>query len=160
MLECKSVTLTVDKVALSKLGARVAVDMINAAGKILEKEVKLMLSVPGTFGSRTGKVYDRGRRNHTASAKTGGRSSAGGGEPPAIDTGRLRDSILTQAYEGGKVVKIGPSAAVNYAADLEEGIPDELVPRPYLRPVIDPYIGNDNLARRAATHVSKLGGRV
>ena len=74
-----------------------------------------------------------------------------------MDTGRLRNSIVTQAYDGGKVARIGPSVTVNYAAELEDGIPGEMAPRPYLRPVIDRYAGTDELSRRAAKHAAKLG---
>ena len=148
MLACRGIVLAIDKEAVARLGSRAAVDMVNAAGKILEADVKLMVSVPGTAGPRTGRTYDRGKKQHTASAP---------GEPPAVDTGRLRNSIVTQAYDGGKVARIGPSVTVNYAAELEDGIPGEMAPRPYLRPVMDRYIGNDSLARRAADHARKLG---
>ena len=148
MLACRGIVLAIDKDAVARLGSRAAVDMVNAAGKILEADVKLMVSVPGTAGPRTGRTYDRGKKQHTASAP---------GEPPAVDTGRLRNSIVTQAYDGGKVARIGPSATVNYAAELEDGIPGEMAPRPYLRPVIDRYAGTDELSRRAAKHAAKLG---
>ena len=70
-----------------------------------------------------GREYRRGRRVHIASAP---------GEPPAIDTGVLVNSIQTQV-EGLSAV-VGTN--VEYAAVLEWG-GARLAPRPYFAPAFE-----------------------
>lgn len=148
MLACRGIVLHIDAQKLAELGTDSARKVVAAAAQILERDVKEMVNVPGTFGPRSGNVYLRrkgGTKQHTASAP---------GEPPAVDTGRLRSSIVTETFEGGRVARIGPSVTVDYAAELEDGNEAKhLKPRPFLRPVIDRYSGNSDLADMACKHV-------
>ena len=155
MLACRGIVLHIDAQKLAELGTDSARKVVAAAALILERDVKKMLDVPGTFGWRHGNVYKRRKdesKNHTASAA---------GEPPAVDTGRLMNSVVSQSFDGGNIARIGPSIAVDYAAELEDGNDAKhLKPRPFLRPVIDQYAGNSKLADMAARHVaSKIGGK-
>jgi HK97 gp10 family phage protein len=90
--------------------------VLRAAALILERAAKLQLSHPGT-----GRIYRRGTTAiHQASAP---------GEPPAVDTGNLRNSVGSEVL--GNVVRVG--AAADYAAGLEFGT-DRVAARPWLRP--------------------------
>jgi HK97 gp10 family phage protein len=53
------------------------------------------------------------------------------GQPPHVDTGRLRQSIAWELHSDGRGVRIGTN--VNYGKYLEEGT-RHMAPRPYLRP--------------------------
>lgn len=78
----------------------------------------VLLSQPGT-----GRIYQRGKTvQHQASAP---------GEPPAPDTGRLRQSIQTEVVRGVREVVGIVSANTEYAAGLELGT-EKVRPRPYL----------------------------
>ncbi len=97
--------------------------VLGAMGLILEDAIKRRLSHPGT-----GRLYARGRRVHQASAP---------GEPPAVDTGHLRNSIGSEAVD--QVLRVG--AAAGYAPALEYGsarpVPGGVVfvqPRPFMAP--------------------------
>jgi len=90
--------------------------IIKTACLIVERDVKISMK-PGT-----GNEYLRpGGKIHKASAP---------GEPPAVDTGRLRSSI-THEIEGTKGY-VGTN--VEYALALEIGI--GMKPRPFLRPAL------------------------
>jgi HK97 gp10 family phage protein len=83
-------------------------------------------------GGKTGRVYKKGKKG-----KTLHRASAPG-EAPANDTGRLVNSIRTEAKGNGKTVHIkagGGSKAVKYAVDLEFGT-EKMAPRPFMRPAL------------------------
>lgn len=147
MIACKRIVFHIDTQALAKLGATAEIKIIKAAALILVADVKKMLSVPGTSGFRTGEIYMKGKHKnitHQASAP---------GEPPAVDTGRLRNSIVNQKTHGGRVALIGAAATVEYAEYLEEGRPPKLKARPFLRAVLDRYTGTDELCRKATAHV-------
>jgi len=93
----------------------------RASAEVLLEETKAWLDRPGG-----GRVYRRGRlgsRLHTASAP---------GEPPAPDSGALRDSARIEQGDGEalRVIVSGPGAS-----RLEFGARD-LAPRPYLRPAL------------------------
>jgi phage gpG-like protein len=97
---------------------------------ILEGAVKEELSRPGT-----GRVYERGETTHQASAP---------GQPPAVDTGRLRNSITHAGptWQGDSVeAEVGTN--VEYAAVLEYGGTTgkggrvRLAPRPFMRPALE-----------------------
>ena len=79
-------------------------------------------------GSRTGRVYSRGSKNHIASAA---------GEAPKTDTGNLVANIRLMEEEGGKLVKVGVfgNRAI-YGAWLELGT-STIEPRPWLKPATD-----------------------
>jgi HK97 gp10 family phage protein len=72
-------------------------------------------------GGKSGAVYGR----HQASAP---------GEPPAIDTGNLINSIRHEAEDGGFTQVI--SANAEYAQHLEYGT-RKMAPRPYMRPAAE-----------------------
>lgn len=94
---------------------------IRHAALVLEKTWKLVLSKPGS-----GREYARGKKTHVASAP---------GEPPAVDTGRLRNSI-SHGTVGG-VMRVG--TGVIYARALEYGHKYKnrtLLPRPHARPAL------------------------
>ena len=85
----------------------------------LEGEIKRTLSQPGT-----GRIYGR----HQASAP---------GDPPAVDTGRLRNSIAhTRPQWNGWEVSAEVGTNVEYAAALEFGT-SRILPRPYMRPALE-----------------------
>lgn len=91
-----------------------------AAGLTLEGVIKTLLSQPGT-----GRVYRRGGRVHQASAP---------GNPPAVDTGELRNSVGTEQQPDGSV-EVGTRLAK--AVPLEFGAPERgLLPRPFMRPAV------------------------
>lgn len=89
------------------------------AGLVLEREIKLQLSHPGT-----GRIYKRRSISHQASAP---------GEPPAPDTGSLRNSIGHEAV--GDVLRVGSAMAVVPEA-LEFGT-QRIAPRPFMRPALE-----------------------
>ncbi len=153
MIGSSGIRVIIDRRKLMEFGAQAMAPVIKAVGTILEADVKRMLTVPGTFGPRSGNEYPRqqGKKIHVASAK---------GEPPAVDTGTLRRSVVSvvETSPSGRFVRIGPSALVEYAEDLEYGRPPKLAPRPYLRPVIMRYENTDDLLRRAISHLGGLRG--
>lgn len=91
----------------------------------LEREIKLTLSKPGT-GREYAAARGKGKRKrvHRASAP---------GQPPAVLTGRLRQSI-THGIVDNKM-RVGTN--VEYAPWLEFGTLDNngfIAPRPFMRP--------------------------
>lgn len=94
--------------------ADVGVEVVNA--------IRRRLSTPGT-----GRLYRRRRIVHRASAP---------GQPPAVDTGRLRSSYTWKVGEDpqGAYVEVGTS--VRYAPWLEFGT-RRMRPRPHVRPAIN-----------------------
>ena len=123
-----------------------------AQGLSLERAIKQKLSQAGT-----GKIYvNKGRKSstiHIASAP---------GDPPAIDTGRLRASISTNwsdsgmaegaigsqaesgdgikqpSISGNEVFKVVVGTNVEYSVPLEFGN-KKILPRPFMRPVFDVF---------------------
>ncbi len=77
------------------------------------------LSTPGS-----GRTYSRGGRSHQASAP---------GDGPAVDTGRLRQSIAVVRVADGHY-KVGTN--VQYAPFLEFGT-RRMAPRPFMRPALE-----------------------
>jgi len=84
----------------------------RAGALVLVREIKLELSKPGS-----GRIYG----THQASAP---------GQPPAVDTGVLRNSIDFEVLEAEQKVRVG--SGVDYAPLLEFGTP-RILPRPFMR---------------------------
>lgn len=84
-------------------------------------------------GSKTGRLYKRGKKYHQASAK---------GESPATDSGRLVSHINFYIFRKGLSAKVGVTdmSDVRYARRLEFGGRDKrgvyIAPRPYIRPAL------------------------
>jgi len=74
----------------------------------------------------SGRTYRRGKVTHRASAP---------GQPPAVDTGRLRSSITYELGTSGRVLVARVGTNVNYARHLELGT-SRMRPRPFLRPAL------------------------
>jgi phage gpG-like protein len=93
---------------------------LQAGAVVLQQAVVDKYSTPGT-----GRVYEKynPRRTHQASSP---------GDPPAPDTGALRNSVqITQTERGYRV-----GTNLEYAPPLEYGTP-RIAPRPAWRPAID-----------------------
>lgn len=126
-----------------------------AVGYLMETAVKRSM-VEGT-----GREYKRGSKIHVASAE---------GNPPAVDTGRLRASISTNWTKSGMSRgKVDPEAEVGdgvgaggggdrfvvtvgtnvtYGPLLEFGT-SKMGPRPFIRPVFDQF--KNKIAKLVAT---------
>ncbi len=94
---------------------------MRLAALVLENSWKLVLSKPGG-----GRSYTRGGKQHIASAP---------GQPPAVDTGKLRQSIGHGTVGG--VMRVGTGLV--YALPLEYGYKyasHTLLPRPHARPAL------------------------
>ncbi len=115
------ITVHLDKAKLD----RIAHDLPTAVDKVVGQ---IAFNVQGdaqaSFGSGpAGITYKRGNISHTASAPPG---------PPAVDTGALRDSIVTEHIKQGEWhVQDG----VEYGAFLEYGTP-HMAARPWLYPAV------------------------
>ncbi len=89
----------------------------------LRNDVIDELSHPGT-----GRTYRRGTVTHTASAP---------GSPPAVDTGRLRQSIgIDSSNLSNLKIRVGTN--VDYAAFLEFG-GRTVAPRPFIRTALQHF---------------------
>lgn len=96
---------------------------LRTPAEALLEEVRSQLNRPGT-----GRVYSHGRGRLGARLHQASRP----GEPPAPDTGALRDSARVEPHgDGLRVVVDGASAG-----RLEFGARD-LAPRPYMRPALN-----------------------
>lgn len=90
---------------------------MRAAASQAQAEVVVKLSQPGS-----GRVYGK----HQASAP---------GEPPAPDTGQLRQSVFSEVLRDGNDVVGRVVENKEYAAPLETGT-DKIAPRPHVRVAI------------------------
>ena len=98
---------------------------INASRAVHETMLELEKTLKETLtGQRSGRVYIRGGRAHQASAP---------GEPPAVDTGTLRNSVAG-AMVGDLTAVVGVGAP--YAHFLEFGT-RKMAPRPYFLPSVE-----------------------
>jgi hypothetical protein len=87
-------------------------------------------------GTKTGRKYTRGKKDHRASAP---------GEAPAVDSGELISRIIFDVRD--MEVEIGPEIGgssgdqeKSYAYYLEFGTPEgQMEPRPYLAPAVKEY---------------------
>lgn len=135
---------------------RRAVPAVKDSLLLLEGAAKELLSRPGTgriyelgerdvsFVSRSsslgGAVFSRKGRNVRAVSFTANRGKASRvhqasapGEPPAVDTGRLRSSVSHEGpYVDGNRVHGRWGTNVEYADDLEFGT-SRIAPRPWAR---------------------------
>lgn len=117
---------------------RAAFARMETACQHLVNEVKKTLT-----GQRTGKTYKvpgTKRKLYTASAP---------GEPPAVRTGRLRNSIKYRVLGRGVNLSGVVGTQVEYAPHLEFGT-SKMEPRPFLRPTYE---------RERKTIKAILGGR-
>ena len=114
------------------LATEANISAMNKAALLVESDVKQNFTLQGR-----GRVY--GRRKHRASLP---------GQPPAIDTGTLRASIMSEVERTGLNVigKVGPDVEkiaakapigtnINYGFYLELGT-SKMQPRPFLRPAL------------------------
>jgi hypothetical protein len=139
--------------AVLTAGAHAGRHAMHDVGVEVTNEVRRLVSQPGT-----GRVYSRRGVAHRASSP---------GEPPAVDTGRLRSSYGWRVAGGlgGWFVEVGTN--VRYAPMLEFGT-SRMAARPHLRPAIERTtvrIGGIIAARiareqaQAARQVRTLGGQ-
>jgi HK97 gp10 family phage protein len=124
-----SVSLTsnkaIDKV-MDKLESQVSdyykIIISYAVNEVRNQSILGIQSTP-----KTGKSYKRGGKSHTASSA---------GNPPAIDSGTLVNSIKYE-YDMAKDIFRGEvSAATEYAADLEFGTVN-MAARPFMQPALE-----------------------
>ena len=115
-------------------------DGLEAGARVYEAEVKALLQTPGS-----GETYTRGSVTHVASAP---------GQPPAIDTGTLINSV--QVDEATPVQAI-IATHTDYAEYLEFGT-SHMAPRPYMRPPLDEHEGEilDAIRSEVAAFVEGL----
>lgn len=122
---------------LAGLGDEVLAELRpRAEAAVADAAMHLHGTVRETLSRRgTGRVYRRGKRGRTHQASAPG-------EPPAVDTGRLRNSIAMKGptWEGDAVTgEVGTN--VEYAARLEFGGTDSrgvrIAARPYMRPALE-----------------------
>jgi len=108
-------TVTINLAALERIAEEKAVAGIQRAALAGEAITKANLSRPGT-----GRIYGK----HQASAP---------GEPPAVDTGRLRNATQadTQVRRDGDDIVGRVVANADYAHALEAGT-ERIAPRPFL----------------------------
>lgn len=97
-----------------------AAALVFQTAKAAENAAKIAMT-----GQKSGKLYKRGKKKtHQASAP---------GEAPAVDTGTLRRSILTQRDGDLRAVV---SVGAEYAVWLEFGT-RRMAPRPFLGPAFE-----------------------
>lgn len=110
------------------------VGAMQKAAQFVERDVKMHFTLMGS-----GRTYKRGDKIHQAAMP---------GQPPAIDTGTLRASIMSEVATraGGVRGRVGPDVQhiaakapagtdVNYGLYLELGT-SRMEPRPFLRPAL------------------------
>lgn len=142
--------IVLDDPAIKRLGEATARDMVESAAQIIVADAKgSFTGGGGEYGEPAkGNEYPKGVNGdivHVASAP---------GQPPAVDTGRLRASLDMVMMPGEPRALIG--TPVDYAPFLEFGT-SRMKPRPLWRTVIYRYHGNNNLAYKAARHLKARG---
>lgn len=95
-----------------------------SAQKVRTEAIKSMQDSSGKSG---GRFYKRRTVLHQAS---------GPGEPPAVDTGRLVNSITAYAGGGGEAFTVAGRGTVKYAAFLEFGT-SKMAARPFMVPALE-----------------------
>ena len=144
------VRIMLDDPAIKRLGEATARDMVESAAQIIVADAKgSFTGGGGEYGEPAkGNEYPKGVNGdivHVASAP---------GQPPAVDTGRLRANLDMVMMPGEPLALIG--TPVDYAPFLEFGT-SRMKPRPLWRTVIYRYHGNNNLAYKAARHLKARG---
>lgn len=105
---------------------------------------QLFASVEGPAGKHLTRLAIKIERAAKKSMTPGGTGTthvpSSPGQPPAVDTGRLRASITHEVGRdsGGLVAKVGTN--VTYAAHLELGT-SKMAARPFLRPALNTVVG-------------------
>lgn len=162
-----AVTFSVDVEGLERSIHSAVADALDKIVIDLQRELKLMLSKPGT-----GRVYFKGRkRKRLKSGRmgkwTGGRRhrASAPGEPPAAQTGFLRNSWGVGSNSGGvdksdlnnkRRPRLRLGSNVVYAAAMEYGYePNNLAPRPYIRPTIEAYTASGRAEKRVVAAIVK-----
>lgn len=123
--------------------------VLVTSGLVLEREIKLMLSHPGTgrvYGGARSRKTGRKRKQHQASAP---------GEPPAVDTGVLRNTIGHEVIESMGHVKLRVGSNQKYAQPLEFGTMS-IKPRPFMRPAFE--LARKQMSASAVSELRKRGG--
>lgn len=125
-------TKNLNKVIAESLKGGAAAHALDVVGNVLVNQIKVTLSQPGT-----GRTYG----SHQASAP---------GEPPAVDTGQLRNSIAAAhgQDEIGPYVDVGSN--LEKSVYLEFGTSD-MDPRPFMRPSIE--LAAQEMAHALATGI-------
>jgi len=110
---------------------------VRTAVQMIEDRVKSLM----TNSPRGGKVYRVGKTATKADRAAGRRfrshKASAPGEPPAVNTGRLRNSVTSLVIpriSGGYEGRVGSN--VKYARPLETGNPPHLKPRPAWLPAL------------------------
>ena len=135
--------------------------VLTVMGLKLQRELKEILSLPQS--EKHGETYMKGKNRdipHVASAP---------GEPPAVDTGRLRASIHMEIEEGvrsKKTLTVGSvrskgtgGTLVEYGDYLEFGT-SKMAPRPWVSVIIARYSGDagrERLMMDAWRHLIRTG---
>lgn len=107
--------------AISNKFSQKIADRLNVAALNTQAEAKLSMK-PGD-----GREYKRGGVTHTASSA---------GNAPAVDTGRLRDSINVIKFATISSLESEVGTNVEYAPFLEYGT-SKMRPRPFWNPAIE-----------------------
>jgi len=94
---------------------------LHACGLAVQTEAKRLASTPGR-----GRTYTRGGVTHVASAP---------GDPPAVDTGRLRASIGSELARDAQGLHARIGSTYDVALFLELGT-RKMAARPFLRPAL------------------------
>ena len=145
--------IVLDDPAIKRLGEATARDMVESAAQIIVADAKgSFTGGGGEYGEPAkGNEYPKGVNGdivHVASAP---------GQPPAVDTGRLRANLDMVMMPGEPRALIG-TPVKPYAVYMEFGTPGgKIKPRPYFRPAIYRYHGNNKLAYKAARHLRAIG---
>lgn len=109
---------------------RLAMEAAEKGVRAATLEAEGILKAQILTGSRSGRIYSRGKnRTHQASAP---------GEAPVTDYGTLRNSITTEVLRGANEVRGIVTINTEYAAALELGT-ERMRPRPYLSRLINEY---------------------
>lgn len=116
----------IDARKAGEFSARATVRGVRAATLEGERVIKDVLSQPGS-----GEVYVRGQTKHTASAP---------GEPPAPNTGALRNSATSEVLRVPGGAKGQVIVAAEYALPLEVGT-ETIKPRPFMARLLTEYAG-------------------
>ncbi len=129
---------------LDQLTKDVAVNVVRRGQLAAQRELQEVLGPQ--WGARSGRVYARGNRSHTASAA---------GQAPAIDTGALRQSAQMHPvqFDGDKVIG-AVGVATPYAIHLELGT-ERMAPRPHVSRLSSESARSDKIQRIAAQALPK-----